>query len=53
MRSLRALRPLKMVSRNENLKFLVDAIFATIPLLGTLLFVSGIIMWIFALIMMG
>lgn len=53
LRSLRALRPLKMVAKNENLKFLVDAIFGTIPLLGTLLFVSGIIMWIFAILMMA
>lgn len=42
-----------MVSRNENLKLLVDAIFATIPLLVTLIFVSGVIMWIFAILMMS
>jgi len=52
LRVLRALRPLRVVSRNENLKIIVDALFQTIPVLTTLIYVSGMMVWIFGILNM-
>eukprot|EP00927_Polykrikos_kofoidii_P085372 TRINITY_DN9275_c0_g3_i1.p1 TRINITY_DN9275_c0_g3~~TRINITY_DN9275_c0_g3_i1.p1 ORF type:complete len:1882 (-),score=349.70 TRINITY_DN9275_c0_g3_i1:200-5845(-) len=50
LRILRAFRPLRVISRNENLKVVVATVFSAIPDLGTLVFVSALFLLIFALI---
>ena len=50
LRALRALRPLRMISRNEGLKIVVNALFAAIPQLGNVTMVSGLAMFIFAIL---
>lgn len=53
LRSLRALRPLRVVSRNENLLISVNALFQTIPIISSLAYMSGVIMWIIGIMMMS
>jgi len=48
-RMIRALRPLRVISRNENLKVVVQTMFASIPDLMTLLCVTAFFLLIFAL----
>merc|ERR1719281_2058465 len=48
-RILRALRPLRLISRNENLKLVVNTLFKSIPELSNLLIVTLLFFLIFAL----
>lgn len=50
LRILRAFRPLRVISRNENLKVVVQTIFASLPHLLTLVIVALIFLLIFALL---
>eukprot|EP00929_Paragymnodinium_shiwhaense_P090912 TRINITY_DN50994_c0_g1_i1.p1 TRINITY_DN50994_c0_g1~~TRINITY_DN50994_c0_g1_i1.p1 ORF type:complete len:1913 (-),score=432.16 TRINITY_DN50994_c0_g1_i1:94-5832(-) len=50
LRILRAFRPLRVISRNENLKVVVQTVFLAIPDLGTLVFVAMLFLLMFALI---
>jgi len=49
LRILRALRPLRVISRNPNLKVVVQTIFASLPALMTLVIVCAVFLLIFAL----
>jgi len=49
LRILRAFRPLRVISRNENLKVVVQTIFASMPHLLTLVIVAMLFLLIFAL----
>lgn len=49
LRILRAFRPLRVIARNDNLKVVVQTIFASMPDLFTLVIVSIIFLLIFAL----
>merc|ERR1719507_743460 len=49
LRILRALRPLRVISRNDNLKVVVQTIFASMPALATLVIVCMVFLLIFAL----
>ena len=49
-RALRALRPLRMVSRFESMKLVVNSIFATIPALGNVVLITLLFFYIFAII---
>lgn len=49
LRILRAFRPLRVISRNENLKIVVQTIFASMPHLLTLVIVAMLFLLIFAL----
>ncbi|CAE7681409.1 para [Symbiodinium pilosum] len=49
LRILRAFRPLRVISRNENLKVVVMTIFASMPHLLTLVIVAMLFLLIFAL----
>lgn len=49
LRILRAFRPLRVISRNDNLKVVVQTMFASIPDLLTLIAVTGFFLLIFAL----
>eukprot|EP00931_Biecheleriopsis_adriatica_P119863 TRINITY_DN9503_c0_g1_i1.p1 TRINITY_DN9503_c0_g1~~TRINITY_DN9503_c0_g1_i1.p1 ORF type:complete len:1886 (-),score=426.27 TRINITY_DN9503_c0_g1_i1:127-5784(-) len=49
LRILRAFRPLRVISRNENLKLVVQTIFASMPHLLTLIIVAGLFLLIFSL----
>lgn len=49
LRILRAFRPLRVISRNENLKIVVTTIFASMPPLLTLVIVAMLFLLIFAL----
>lgn len=49
LRILRAFRPLRVIARNDNLKVVVQTIFASMPDLFTLVVVSMIFLLIFAL----
>src|SRR5690606_13766299 len=51
LRAIRALRPLRVVSRNEELKILVIAFFRMIPVILSLVYVSGIMMWVISIVM--
>jgi len=44
---------LRVVSRNEELKILVIAFFRMIPVLLSLIYVSGIMMWILSIFMIN
>ena len=50
LRALRALRPLRMISKNEGLKIVVNALFAAIPQLGNVTMISGLSIFIFAIL---
>jgi len=49
LRILRAFRPLRVISRNENLKVVVQTMFASLPDLLTLICVTAFFLLIFAL----
>jgi len=49
LRILRAFRPLRVISRNPNLKVVVQTMFASMPQLATLIFVTCFFLVIFAL----
>lgn len=53
LRILRAFRPLRVISRNENLKVVVQTIFASLPALVTLVIVCLVFLLIFALFAMS
>jgi hypothetical protein len=48
---LRVLKPLKVISNNEHLKIIVNALFLTIPALFNLVFIVAIILASFAIIL--
>eukprot|EP00421_Protoceratium_reticulatum_P005607 CAMPEP_0168363876 /NCGR_PEP_ID=MMETSP0228-20121227/3920_1 /TAXON_ID=133427 /ORGANISM="Protoceratium reticulatum, Strain CCCM 535 (=CCMP 1889)" /LENGTH=1902 /DNA_ID=CAMNT_0008376623 /DNA_START=137 /DNA_END=5845 /DNA_ORIENTATION=+ len=50
LRILRAFRPLRVISRNKNLKVVVETIFGSVPYLATLGVVSTLFLLIFALV---
>merc|ERR1719253_663873 len=49
LRVLRALRPLRVISRNPNLKLVVNTLFQSVPELCNLLVVAGLFFLIFGL----
>merc|ERR1719226_378605 len=53
LRILRAFRPLRVIARNDNLKVVVQTIFASMPDLFTLVIVSIIFLLIFALMFLS
>ena len=50
IRALRALRPLRMIARFENMKLVINSIFATVPALANVLLISLLFFYIFGII---
>ncbi len=50
IRALRALRPLRMVARFENMKLVINSIFATAPALGNVVLICILFFYIFGII---
>ena len=50
LRALRALRPLRMISRYEGLKLVVNSLFRAIPELMSISLISGLALLIFAIL---
>ena len=50
MRALRALRPLRVISRNEGLKLVVNSLFSSLPAMGNVMLVCGLFVLIFAIL---
>merc|ERR1719460_2010375 len=53
LRILRAFRPLRVISRNQNLKVVVTTIFESLPELATLFIVAMLFLLIFALLFLA
>merc|ERR1719359_158986 len=53
LRILRALRPLRLISRNKNLKLVVNTLFKSVPELCNLLIVGALFFLIFGLFSLG
>ena len=49
LRALRALRPLRVIKRFENLKLIINALFATLSAMQNVLMVSSLFLLIFAI----
>jgi len=50
LRALRGLRPLRMISRNEGMRLVVNALLASLPSMKNVLLVSGLFILIFTII---
>ena len=50
LRAIRTLRPLRVVSRSENLKTLIQALFSSIPAMGNVLITCLLFLLIFAIL---
>ena len=53
MRSIRLLRPIRIISRNENLKFSIQALIVAIPSISSLMVITLMIMFVFGIIGMN
>ena len=49
LRAIRALRPLRMISRNEGLRLVVNSLFSSVPAMTNVLLVCLILLLIFAI----
>jgi len=47
---MRSLRPLRMISRNDGMKLVVDSLFDSIPNLFNVLLVSLLFFYVFAIL---
>jgi len=50
IRMVRLFRPLRIISKNENLKISIQALFVSMPAIGSLMIIVSLIMFIFAII---
>ena len=50
IRMARLFRPLRIISKNENLKLSIKALFVSMPAIGSLMVIVLLIMFIFAII---
>lgn len=50
LRAFRGLRPLRMISRNEGMRLVVNALLSSLPSMANVLLVCGLFILIFAII---